>query len=246
MRKLRPNAEWVSDRLAQEPVAAQPLKGGGIDCSNGVKRVATGQREIGETQHGKVARIGCPAIRLFATTNQVEPHLVHGVGVAERHARNAAAHQQIDDHGPPKQLARANVLGEIRQLSKHGNDFVDLRVGQSRHDVLNDVVAKSLGDRLADDLLVVGGCDRDQAHVRITRRVHEVTKLLEHAFRNGVGTVDNEYALWSTQFGEQHLERAPEERLELKRGTRKVPQIDAKCLRHTPIGDVREGGRSEY
>ncbi len=111
--ELGSDLERVIDPSAQDAVATQPVEGSGIDRADGINRVATGQRELGETQHGKVAGIGCAAIRLPMTTNQAEPHLLHGVSVAERDARNAATHKEIDDHRAAKQLARARVLGEV-------------------------------------------------------------------------------------------------------------------------------------
>jgi hypothetical protein len=92
VRKLGPYLEWVIGRSTEEAVATQPVEGSGIDCADGMKRIATRQRKIGETQHGNVARVRRAAIQLLLTSNQAAPYLLHGVGVAERHARNAAAH----------------------------------------------------------------------------------------------------------------------------------------------------------
>lgn len=102
--------------------------------------------------------------------------------------------------------------------------------------MFNNVGAKALCDDIAHDLLVVTRCDRDDGDVRVECRVDEVTKLVEHAFRNGVGAVDHEQASWCTQFGEQHRERASKERFEFDRRIREVPQIDADCLGCVLIG----------
>ncbi len=57
------------------------------------------------------------------------------------------------------------------------------------------------GDRVTHHLLAVDRCDRDDADAYGARGVDYVSKLLDHAFSNGVGAVDDEQALWSTQFG---------------------------------------------
>ena len=84
--KFGPDLKRIVDRSAEQAVAAKPVESGRIDCADGMKGIPTEQCEIGQTQHRKVACVGRAAIRLFATSHQAAPHLLHRVGIAERHA----------------------------------------------------------------------------------------------------------------------------------------------------------------
>jgi hypothetical protein len=86
------------------------------------------------------------------------------------------------------------------QLSKGRDDFVDLRICKTGHDVFNYVRPEAICDDVADDLLIVARGDRNDADVGGTRRRDKVPELFDHSLCNGIGGVDYEQTLWRTQF----------------------------------------------
>jgi hypothetical protein len=63
--------------------------------------------------------------------------------------------------------------------------------------------------------------------------------LLEHAFRNGIGSVNYEEALWRAEFCQQERERASKERLEFDGCVWEMPEVDAHRLRCIWLGGCR-------
>ena len=70
---------------------AEAIESGGVDRSDDVEGVATAECEVSQTKECKLAGVRRGAVGLPVTADQPRPNLLHGLGIAEGRAREAAA-----------------------------------------------------------------------------------------------------------------------------------------------------------
>ena len=109
--------------------------------------IASAQREVGQAQERKLPGVRRAAVGSSLAADQPRPDLLHGVGVTEGRAGDAAPDKQVHHHGPAEQFPRTRVGPEGRQLAEDRDRLLDFGVRQRRHEVLGDIPAASIQRR---------------------------------------------------------------------------------------------------
>ena len=208
VRELRADLERVVGRGLQQPVAAEPFKRGRIDPAHDVQRIASAQREVGQTQERKLPGVWRAAIGSPLAADQ--PRQTCSMASASlRGVPDAAPDKQVHHHGPAEQFRERGLAPRAASSPKTATtSSTSASVsGGTRYSATSP--PRAFGDGVPHELLGVVCRDGDDRYISL-RAASARYRKGSRSLRYRVRAVDDQEALRSAEFREKRRERRAE------------------------------------
>ncbi|KUG57374.1 hypothetical protein AVL62_13130 [Serinicoccus chungangensis] len=230
MRELWADLEWLISCGPQDAITPESIECSTVKGRDHGKGITAGNGEFREAQHHCIPGIGHAPINLPAAPHEASPNMLHRIGIRQRHTRHTATHKKIDDNQSTQEFSSPDVPSQCRKFGECLNKFVNLAVRQRLDLEGSDAVGMEISESVVNELLHIVRRQCHNPNVASQSGLHQVPELLCFSFCDPIRAVDDQQPLGSAQFGKDVRQWSAQCPLKLDRCSRKMPQVDNKCL----------------